>query len=135
MKKNRKPRFIVEKIDEDILALLVQQTRRIFLEDLQNSELKYQVENIAKYAHYLIDKLTFPIKATYEIDNGMFGKELQNIKIEKLLPEEVRQGLKCLCSFGSSKLKIPIHKINISEEDKEAKYEIERYVEWYNKNH
>ena len=71
----------------------------------------------------------------YTFDNGMFGKETTKIKIEKIIENQSRQGIKCICKIsGNATLKIPLHLIEI-DETSEYKDVINHFKNWYFKNH
>lgn len=127
--------IIIEFVDEDISELLAEQNRKEFISELNSLELKYSVENIEKYAKYLNEKLSFPLTGYYTIDNGMFGKEKVEIKINGMIENQSRQGIKCICKIpGNSSLKIPLHLIEISEKDINTET-INHFKNWYFKNH
>lgn len=108
--------IIIEFVDEDISELLEEQNRKKFISELNSLELKYSVENIEKYAKYLNEILAFPLIGYYTSDNGMFGKERTKIKIEKIIENQLRQGIKCICkNSGSVTQKIPLNMIEIDE--------------------
>ena len=130
-----KKEIVISFDGEDYSKLIEKQNQEIFLIELQTLELKYSIKNIERYTEYLKTKLKFPIKAFIENDNGMFGKEILDVKIEGFVDEKPRQGLRCLCSRSGAILKIPIMKLNINSKDKLAKEEIEKYQEWYDINH
>ncbi len=127
--------IIIEFVDEDISKLLEEQNRKKFISELNSLELKYSVENIEKYAKYLNEILAFPLIGHYTSDNGMFGKERTKIKIEKIIENQSRQGIKCICkNSGSVTQKIPLHMIEI-DETSEYKDVINHFKNWYYKNH
>ena len=128
-------RIIVEFVDEDIFKLLEEQSQKKFISELKSLELKYSVENIEKYAKYLNGKLSFPIIGYYTFDNGMFGKERAKIEIEKILENQSRQGIKCICKISENATqKVPLHLIEIDEMNK-YKEVINHFKNWYFKNH
>ena len=127
--------IIIEFVDEDISELLAEQNRKEFISELNSLELKYSVENIEKYAKYLNEKLSFPLIGYYSIDNGMFGKERVEIKINGMIENQSRQGIKCICEIqGNSSLKIPLHLIEMSETDINTEI-INHFKNWYYKTH
>ncbi len=85
--------IIIEFVDEDISELLAEQNRKEFISELNSLELKYCVENIEKYAKYLNEKLSFPFIGYYSIDNGMFGKEIVEIRIKGMIENQSFQEL------------------------------------------
>ena len=128
-------KIIVEFVDEDISKLLEEQNRKKFVSELKSLELKYSVENIEKYAKYLNEKLAFPILGHYTFDNGMFGKERAKIEIGKIIENQSKQGIKCICKIsGNATRKIPLHLIEIDETNK-YKEIINHFKNWYFKNH
>jgi len=134
MMENRKE-IIVEFVDEDISKRLEEEKRKEFLSELESLELEYKVDNIEKYAKYLIEKLEFPITGYYTIDNGLFGEEKVQIEIEEIIEKEPRKGVKCSCKVSKNATrKIPLHLIEV---DETAKYKdvINHYKNWYFKNH
>lgn len=127
--------IIIESVDEDISELLAEQNRKEFISELNSLELKYNVKNIEKYAKYLNEKLSFPLIGYYSIDNGIFGKERVEIKINGMIENQSRQGIKCTCEIpGNSNLKIHLHLIEISETDINTET-INHFKNWYFKNH
>lgn len=127
--------LIIKSVDEDISELLAEQKRKEFISELNSLKLKYSVENIEKYAKYLNEKLSFPLTGYYTIDNGMFGKERIEIKINGMIENQSRQGIKCICEIpGNSSLKIPLHLIEIGETDINNEI-INHFKKWYFKNH
>lgn len=133
MKLNKK--IIIEFVDEDISKLLEEQSKKRFRLELKSLELKYSVENIEKYAKYLNEKLSFPIIGYYTFDNGIFGKERAKIEIEKIIENQSRQGIKCVCKIsGNATQKIGLHLIEIDEMNKFIEV-INHFKNWYFKNH
>ena len=127
--------IIIEFVDEDISKLLEEQNNKKFISELNSLELKYSLENIEKYAKYLNENLEFPVIGYSTFDNGMFGKERIKIEIEKIIENQSRQGIKCICKIpGNSTLKIPLHLIEIGETDINTET-IYHFKNWYFKNH
>lgn len=128
-------KIIVEFVDEDFSKFIKEQSEKKFISELKSLELKYSVENIEKYAKYLNEKLSFPIIGYYTFDNGMFGKERAKIEIEKIIENQSRQGIKCVCKIsGNATQKIGLHLIEIDEMSK-FKEAINHFKNWYFKNH
>lgn len=126
---------IIEFVDEDIYKLIEEQNKKKFISELNSLELKYCVENIEKYAKYLNKKIEFPLIGYYTSDYGMFGKERIKVEIEKIIENQSRQGIKCICkNSGNVTLKIPLHMIEI-DETSEYKDKINHFKNWYFKNH
>ncbi|MFA6360379.1 MAG: hypothetical protein WCX14_06670 [Dysgonamonadaceae bacterium] len=133
--KSDKKIIIIEAVDEDISGLLEEENRKKFIAELNSLELKYNVENIEKYAKYLNETLEFPLFGHYTIANGMFGKEKVKIEIVEIIENKSRQGIKCLCKIsGSSIQKISLHLIEIEETNKQKEI-VNHFKNWYFKNH
>ncbi len=65
----------------------------------------------------------------------MFGKERIKIEIEKIIENQSRQGVKCICKISENTTqKIPLHLIEIDEMNK-YKEVINHFKNWYFKNH
>ena len=127
--------IIIEIVDEDFSKLLEEQNKKKFITELNSLELKYSVENIEKYAKYLNNEAEFPIIGYYTFDNGMFGKERIRIEIEKVIENQSRQGIKCICKISeNSTQKIPLHLIEMDETNKNKEI-IDHFQNWYFKNH
>src|SRR5680860_110169 len=117
MKSDKK--IIIEFVDEDISGLLEEKNRQKFISELNSLELKYNVENIEKYAKYLNKELSFPLIGHYTIDNGMFGKDKVKMEIKEIIENKSRQGIKCLCKISEDSIqKIPLHLVEIEETNK-----------------
>jgi hypothetical protein len=128
-------KIIIEFVAEDISKLLEEESKKKFIAELKSLELKYSIENIEKYAKYLNGKLLFPIIGYYTFDNGMFGKERAKIEIEKIIENQSRQGIKCICKISENTIqKIPLHLIEIDEKNTSKKV-INHFKNWYFKNH
>ena len=133
MKSDKK--IIIEFVDEDISGLLEEKNRQKFISELNSLELKYNVENIEKYAKYLNKELSFPLIGHYTIDNGMFGKDKVKIEIKEIIENKSRQGIKCLCKISEDSIqKIPLHLVEIEETNKYQEI-INHFKNWYFKNH
>lgn len=126
--------IIVEFVDEDISGILAEQNRKKFIEELNSLELKYNLENMVKYASYLNENLTFPLTGYYTIDNGMFGEEKVKLEISEIIEKKSRQGVKCLCKTpGNSTQRVLLHLIEIEEPNKNKEL-IDHFKKWYFKN-
>lgn len=129
-------KLIIEIVDDDEISKHLKEMDKMkLIAEVNSSELKYTVVNIEKYAKYLNEVLAFPLRGYYTFDNGMFGKERIKIEIEKIIENQSRQGIKCICRVSENTTqKLPLHLIEI-EEASQNKEIINHFKKWYFKYH
>jgi len=108
--------FIYLNSDKATRKILESQNRKQFLKELKALELPYCKMNLEKYIFYLNEKLSFPFNAFYIVNNGMFGLERTQIKVDKFFETHQNQGLKCICTLpGNVTHNISLHLIELDE--------------------
>lgn len=84
-----------------------------FEEKLNTGKLEYTAKNFNKYAHFIAEKLTFPFQAFYSDKTDMFGETIYEVSVKKIdldvLSSHIpKDGLKCICDFGTKLFTIPL---------------------------
>ena len=128
-------KILFEITGENLEEAYVQDQEAIFLSELNSKELKYSLDNVERYAKYLNDNLSFPVKGYFTVDNGMFGYERIEVQIQSIIENRSRQGLKCLCKSTNNTIhNLFLNLVEIDEKDPNKKM-ITHFHHWYDKHH